>query len=98
MEVMQQTDVAQAIATLQSQGKPVSVQNLRRTLGGGSLRDIIKYRNALVPPAEAAPPPAQVPARALTERPLKRCWQCGTCSWWEWDVGVWRCVIDGLLA
>ena len=33
-----------------------------------------------------------------TERPMTRCWMCGTCSWWEWAPGVWRCVIDGLWA
>jgi hypothetical protein len=30
---MQQTDIAHAITLLQAQGKAVSVQNLRRTLG-----------------------------------------------------------------
>jgi hypothetical protein len=39
-----------------------------------------------------------IPAPLLAERPTKRCWICGTVSWWEWDVGVWRCGIDGLWA
>jgi hypothetical protein len=46
---VEQADVTHAIAALQAAGKAVSVQNLRRTLGYGSLRDIIKYRNQLLP-------------------------------------------------
>ena len=52
---MTAADMAQAIATLQAQGKAPSVQNLRRTLGFGSLRDIIKYRNQIMRPQEAPP-------------------------------------------
>jgi len=47
---MEQADVAQAIATLAAQGKAPSVQNLRRAVGYGSLRDIIKHRNACLTP------------------------------------------------
>jgi hypothetical protein len=71
---MQQTDVARAIATLQAEGKAVSVQNLRRTLGGGSLRDIIKYRNALLPRWTTAPPSTETSAPPLVEKPLVLCY------------------------
>jgi hypothetical protein len=88
---MQQADVAQAIATLQAQGKAVSVQNLRRTLGGGSLRDIIKYRNALLPRWTAAPTEPIPPAPVLVERPLSRCQRCGLHGWFYVEVGRWVC-------
>jgi hypothetical protein len=47
---MEQADVAHAIARLEAQGKQPSIQNIRKTLGRGSLRDITKYRTALLPP------------------------------------------------
>ena len=46
---MQEADVAEAIETLQTQGKEPSIGNLRKVLGGGSLRDITKHRRTLLP-------------------------------------------------
>jgi hypothetical protein len=37
-----------------------------------------------------------MPAPAPTEKPMNRCWQCGTVSWFELESGLWRCRICGL--
>jgi len=85
---MHQGDVAQAIATLQAQGKVVSHGNIRRLLGYGSLRDIAMYRNKLLPTrdflaSQAAPPPAA--------KPIGLCYLCGYAAWRERIPGVWVC-------
>ena len=49
---MDEADVVQAIETLQAQGKEPSIGNLRKVMGGGSLRDITKYRKKLLPHLE----------------------------------------------
>jgi hypothetical protein len=44
-----------AIAALQAQGKAVSVQALKRQLGFGSIRDIVRLRRQLMPQQAAVP-------------------------------------------
>jgi hypothetical protein len=46
---MEEADVAEAIATLESQGKTPSIGNLHKLIGHGSLRDITKHRKKLRP-------------------------------------------------
>jgi hypothetical protein len=46
---MEQAAVAQAIETLQAQGKEPSIGNIRRQIGHGSLRDLTRHRRALLP-------------------------------------------------
>src|SRR5215471_7151012 len=81
---MDPADVAQAIATLEAQGRPLSIQNVHRLVGYGSVRDIVKYRKQLRPqhqkdtamPAVQDPPvpeptPAPLPLTQQAERRLK---------------------------
>jgi Plasmid replication region DNA-binding N-term len=84
---MHEADVAQAIETLQAEGKEPSIGNLRKVMGGGSLRDITKHRRKLLPhlgrvrpmdttltveaPAPAAPPPTPVPLLVQAEQRLQ---------------------------
>ena len=67
---MDEAAVAQAIKTLQAQDKEPSIGNLRKVMGGGSLRDITKHRRKLLPDrgrvpimdtAPVAEPPAPTP-------------------------------------
>jgi Plasmid replication region DNA-binding N-term len=85
--LMDEADVAQAIATLREQGKEPSIGNLRKVIGGGSLRDITRHRRALLPqmgrvrimtttavadtPAPAVPAPAPVPLLVQVEQQLQ---------------------------
>jgi hypothetical protein len=88
---MQQTDVAQAIATLQAQGKVASHGNIRRLLGYGSLRDIVRYRNELLPGLDtpsAETEPSELPP---AEKPLCLCYLCGYSQWREHTPGIWVC-------
>jgi hypothetical protein len=58
---MEEAAVASAIATLQRQGKRPSITKIRRALGGGSNRDIIKHRDAVLAATsteECVPTPA----------------------------------------
>jgi hypothetical protein len=92
---MTRADVAAAINRLRSQGKAVSVRGLRRTLGGGSLRDIIKYRNSLLPRGTAAPVETVPPGPVVVEKPLVLCVLCGYSAWFEWTPNEWRCRLCG---
>ena len=91
---MHQSDVAQAIAALRAQGKAVSHGNIRRQLGYGSLRDIVRYRNKLLPVLDATPATSAetaTPAPILPERPLSLCQRCGLTAWFYVEVGRWCC-------
>ena len=92
---MQQTDVAQAIATLQAQGKVVSHGNIRRLLGYGSLRDIVMYRNRLLPACDTTPAEPDSPPPTLAERPRGLCYLCRYAAWFEWSPNLWRCALCG---
>jgi hypothetical protein len=58
-----------------------------------------QYKSARYWRLKATTPPRSeevIPAPLRMERPMHRCWCCGTVSWWQHEVGVWRCFIDGL--
>jgi hypothetical protein len=101
---MEQAAVEAAMETLWSQGRTLSAGNLREVLGYGSLRDILKYRNALLALLEDAVEPLVpsderlpgVPAPTQREKPLCLCGRCGMGRWFEWDVGIWRCELCGI--
>jgi hypothetical protein len=92
---MNQHAVAQAIATLQAQGKALSHGNIRRLLGYGSLRDIVRFRNELLPALDAVPAESVPPAPILVERPLCLCYRCGYGRWHERTIGDWVCALCG---
>src|SRR5215216_1707582 len=52
---MDEAAVAQAIETIEAQGKEPSIGNIRKVLGHGSLRDITKHRKKLLPHLGRAP-------------------------------------------
>jgi hypothetical protein len=99
-----QAAVQAAMETLWSQGRTLSAGNLRQVLGWGSLRDIVKCRNALLALLEDAAEPlvpgnerqAVVPASTQRDKPLCLCGRCGMGRWFEWDVGIWRCELCGI--
>jgi hypothetical protein len=101
---MDQAAVKAAMDTLRSQGKSLSAGNIRTVLGYGSLRDILKHREALVvSQGEAVVPSGLVsegvfgaPIPCHQGRPLCLCGRCGYAAWFEWDVGVWRCLLCGI--
>ena len=67
---MTKADVARAIRTLQAADQAVSIRNLRKVLGKGSLRDLVKWRAVLMPQQAALPAPeAAVPAEAVPQTP-----------------------------
>jgi hypothetical protein len=88
---MHQADVAQAIATLQVQGKALSHGNIRRLLGYGSLRDIVQYRNELLPALDAAPAAPVPAALRVAEKPVSLCQCCGLHDWVYVEQGRWVC-------
>jgi hypothetical protein len=105
---MNQAEVQAAMDALRRQGKTLSAENIRTVLGRGSYRDIVKLREACagtrvpvqeqttVPLVLAGEGPAAVPPAPMMARPEVLCWQCGTASWLEWAVGIWRCRICGV--
>jgi hypothetical protein len=101
---MDQTAVKAAMETLWSQSRTLSAGNIRKVLGYGSLRDILTCRNALLSLMEEIAEPlascdvghVEVFTALPVERPTALCWQCGTSSWFEWDVGIWRCRLCGV--
>lgn len=102
---MQQAEVAAAITRLQAAGLAVCVQNLRRQIGRGSLRDIIKWRNAVLAQPGAVPlpdgvghAPAGGPAvPGQSERPIALCYRCGRGVWHERVMGEWVCSTCGVV-
>jgi hypothetical protein len=94
---MTQHDVAAAIDRLRAEGKAASVQNLRRQLGYGSIRDIVRLRNQLAAQPDAVPAEAVPPAPVLGEKPIGQlCWRCGRGVWHERVIGEWVCITCGV--
>jgi hypothetical protein len=101
---MDQAAVQAAMDTLQSQGKSLSAGNLRKVLGYGSLRDILKYRNALLSLVEDAAEPlmpsvdgvVSMSSTRLKEKPVCLCQRCGMHRWFEHSPGDWKCELCGI--
>jgi hypothetical protein len=101
---MDQAAVQAAMHTLRSQGKSLSAGNIRKVLGYGSLRDILKHREALVVSQGEAVVPvgpgsegvSGAPIPCHQGRPLCLCGRCGMGRWFEWDIGIWKCELCGI--
>jgi hypothetical protein len=95
-----------AIASLQAQGLACSVQNLRRTLGGGSLRDIVRLRNAVLLRAttdrgfvlqrETSKVSMCNEQPVLAAKPLALCYRCSGNQWHERVRGDFVCATCGV--
>jgi hypothetical protein len=67
---VEQADVAAAIETLYQQGREPSVGAIRRVLGYGSHRDIVRLRRACVPHVVVVEEEEPDPGRASVEAPV----------------------------
>jgi hypothetical protein len=109
---MTRDTVAHAIARLHAQGKQVSIRALRREVGGGSLRDLVRWRAILMAPPDALPATETVapgvrcmnnqtagatPAPVLEiELPIALRFRCGRGVWHERVLGEFVCITCGV--